>query len=81
MGISIIDNFDYRAGKPNFTRDLFERNALHRARIVTGDWSGTFYYKRRSVSASIRSVHCFWMGYLPKIRSARVGLRSRIMAV
>ena len=24
MGISIIDNFDYRAGKPNFTRDLFE---------------------------------------------------------
>ncbi len=23
MGISIIDNFDYRAGKPNFTRDLF----------------------------------------------------------
>ena len=24
MGISIIDNFDYRAGKPNFTRDLFD---------------------------------------------------------
>lgn len=23
MGISILDNFDYRAGKPNFTRDLF----------------------------------------------------------
>ena len=23
MGISIIDNFDYRAGKPNFARDLF----------------------------------------------------------
>ena len=24
MGISIIDNFNYRAGKPNFERDLFE---------------------------------------------------------
>ncbi len=24
MGISILDNFDYRAGKPNFTRDLFD---------------------------------------------------------
>ena len=24
MGISIIDNFDYRAGKRKFTRDLFD---------------------------------------------------------
>ena len=24
MGISILDNFDYRASKPNFTRDLFD---------------------------------------------------------